>query len=187
MKKTELMITKWDKKTKSYTDDAFILENHPQINDFLNKSSIGVFFKKVGIIKSSYHSCGYTIVYNNDYKGTEGVLYVIVVQNYVIKIGQSSVTLQSRFNSYSAGIDVNRTSGTASTTNYVVSKFLRDVLKQGLEVEIYAYELPTTNIEIKYGNETLIFPASSSKFYEARMIKEYQSIYKNKPILSLNT
>lgn len=187
MKKTELALTKWDKKTKSYTDDTFILENLPQIIDFQEKSLIGDSLKKVGIIKSSYHSCGYTIIFNNEYKGTEGVVYVIAVENYIIKIGQSSVTLQSRFNSYSAGIDVNRTSGTASTTNYVVSKFLRDVLKLGLEVEIYAFELPITNMEIKYGNETLIFPASSSKFYEARMIKEYQSIYKNKPILSPNT
>jgi hypothetical protein len=76
------------------------------------------------------------IVNCNDKVTKEGLVYVMVVGNYIFKIGHTITSIKDRIQSYNCGKTEYRISGTNSTTNYFVLQSLLNINKK---VEVYAF------------------------------------------------
>ena len=118
-----------------------------------------------------------TEVHDEDMMKQKGLVYAMVVDGRIFKIGQSINTLKSRLGSYNAGKMGNRFKGTCSTANFFI---LQSLLNLGKQVEIYAFFPPVKQWELfgKTGQEA--FP--SAKVAERILLARYEEKYGAKPI-----
>lgn len=121
------------------------------------------------------------------WKKTKGWAYALVVNDRILKLGMTEVTLSSRFSSYQAGTKNNREKGTCSVTNYYCSEAIRECLSKNCIVSIHAYEVPTTTSVIKVlGKETTVHN-KTAYVYEHAFLREHQEIHGKIPPLCNNT
>lgn len=103
-------------------------------------------------------------------------LYIIVVNNRIVKIGGTRSGIKDRFGSYLCGhhIAERKKSGKASETNKYVYNTLYFYLDLGCEVKLYGYELPVEEItRIVFGKETKI-RVQTYHSYESVLIDEFK-------------
>lgn len=116
-------------------------------------------------------------------------LYLITINNRIVKIGGTRKGLRARFGSYLCGyhIEKNRKSGKASETNKYVYNTLCSYLKKGYKVKYYGYKLPTEketrNI---FGEETEIHPQYFHA-YESKLLDKFKKKYNYLPFLNQNS
>ena len=114
-----------------------------------------------------------------DLVNRKGIVYVLVVNGKIFKIGQSINSIKKRIQSYNCGKKKYRKDrGTNSTTNYFV---LQSLLNIGYDVEVYGFfpEQPKFKIFGKEYQES----RSPSKVAENIIIKELiRDNNGNKPI-----
>ncbi|MCL4374214.1 MAG: GIY-YIG nuclease family protein [Candidatus Marsarchaeota archaeon] len=93
------------------------------------------------------------------------LVYALVINGRIIKIGSSTTSFKDRVSSYNCGKKAYRQNGTCSTTNYVV---LQSILNINKNVDVYAFfpEKYTLNI---WGEREEI---SLSKKYEKAILTE---------------
>jgi len=120
-------------------------------------------------------------------KDTEGVVYLITVDDDVVKIGGSGQTLPQRWASYQAGTKQAREKGTCSVTNYDVSQYLLKKLDEQSEVALYAYNPePVTATVNLFNQQTKYIKTQVWKEYEKFLLDEYEKLNLTFPILSKN-
>lgn len=103
-------------------------------------------------------------------------IYIIVVNNRIVKIGGTRSGIKDRFGSYLCGhhIAERKKSGKASETNKYVYNTLYFYLDLGCEVKLYGYELPVEEItRIVFGKETKI-RVQTYHSYESVLIDEFK-------------
>ena len=110
---------------------------------------------------------------------TRGVVYLIVVDGILFKIGQTSNTMAERVKSYNCGKMAYRDSGTCSTSNFFL---LQNMLSIGetAECAIYLWEAPNTEYSTMLGGTQYGY-ADAAKATEKELILDVKDTYGEMP------
>ena len=103
-------------------------------------------------------------------------LYIIVINDRIVKIGGTRSGIKDRFGSYLCGHHITERgkSGKASETNKYVYNTLHFYLELGCNVKLYGYELPVEEIiRNVFGKETKI-RVQTYHSYESVLIDEFK-------------
>ena len=106
-----------------------------------------------------------------------GVVYVLVVNQRILKIGQSTTTITKRLRSYNTGTQSLRIRGSAGGANFFI---LQSLLNFNTDAQVYVL-LPrhrTWNILGNKGTEA--FP--SAKIWERVLLEKFKAKYEKLPI-----
>lgn len=115
-------------------------------------------------------------------------LYLLVINNMIVKIGGTRTGLKGRISSYLCGhhIEERGKSGDCSKTNGFIYNTFEFYLSLGCKIQMYGYELPKTEITIEiFGRETKII-AQTFHAYESTFLEDYRKNYNEYPILCDN-
>ena len=182
-----ILFENWDSKKNGYVTQSVDLTHEPTIQDFIKKANLQKYLFKVATIKSNTDKkCEYSVLIDSSYKKHIQWAYILVVGGKIIKCGDSTMTLQGRWTSYSAGTKENRDRGTCSTTNYFISEIIRQSLKNGLSVELYAYPIPNIIQPIDVFGVTKNALCDFVTYYESELLQRFSDIYNKKPIVGKN-
>ena len=138
------------------------------------------------IVKDDNVASGYRVnPINKELCSTKGVIYLIIENDEVIKIGGSGQTLLERWTSYCAGTQKARDKGTCSVTNYEVSEHIRN--SNGTNLCLFAYTPEPVNVSVDlFGKDTQIIKAEVWKNYEKFLLDEFCATHGEMPLLSKN-
>ena len=114
---------------------------------------------------------------SNSRKNEKGIVYVFVIEDRILKIGQTITNINQRIQSYNCGKTRYRISGTNSTTNYFI---LQSLLSLDKIVKVYAYF--TRKHKYKIFGEKGIDSFPSAKIIEKKIIKDFKEKYNKLPI-----
>ena len=103
-----------------------------------------------------------------DYNTRQELIYLMVIDGKVAKVGGTYTGLRQRIASYSAGTRGNRKRGTCSTTNYHISENQFTSLSNGRVVEWYMY--PIAPIEVEFD-----VPWTGVENYNVKTYMKYES------------
>ncbi len=106
-----------------------------------------------------------------------GLVYVMVINNKIFKIGHTITSIKKRIQSYNCGKVEYRIAGTNGTTNYFI---LQSLLKINKKVQVYAFFPKHPKYEIfgeKYQDS---YPAA--KTAEKKIIQDFMEQHNKKPI-----
>ena len=79
-------------------------------------------------------------------------IYCITYNGHIVKIGMTITSLEARYGSYLCGYRTNMTTGSCSTTNFVVNEVNYAALLSDVKVEIHAIRLDKVKSEVtKFG------------------------------------
>lgn len=115
-------------------------------------------------------------------------LYLLVINDRIVKIGGTRTGLKGRVASYLCGhhIEERGKSGDCSKTNGFIYNTFAFYLNLGCKIQMYGYELPKSEITIEiFGKETKII-AQTYHAYESTFMEDYKKNYNEYPILSDN-
>lgn len=115
-------------------------------------------------------------------------LYLLIINDRIVKIGGTRTGLKGRISSYLCGhhIEERGKSGDCSKTNGFIYNTFEFYLQLGCKIQMYGYELPKTEISIEiFGKETKI-TAQTYHAYESTFLEDYKKNYNEYPILSDN-
>jgi hypothetical protein len=106
-----------------------------------------MYFQKIAELEPDLdkETINLTNIINNDYLTKKGLVYIFVIDGYIVKIGSTTTSIKERIKSYNCGKENYRKNGTCSTTNYFI---LQSFLKIGKKIEIFAYYPETFEINI---------------------------------------
>ena len=107
----------------------------------------------------------------------EGLVYVFVIEEKILKIGQTITNIKGRIQSYNCGKTEYRIAGTNSTTNYFI---LQSILKINKKVKVYAFfpDMPKFSI---FGKEyQSSYPPA--KVAENKILEDFIKKHKKKPV-----
>ena len=125
---------------------------------------------------------------NNDFNKKNEWLYLLVINDRIVKIGGTRTGLKGRVSSYLCGhhVEERGKSGDCSKTNGFIYNTFEFYLKLGCKIQMFGYELPKTEITIEiFGKETKI-TAQTYHVYESTFLEDYKKKYNEYPILSDN-
>ncbi len=117
-------------------------------------------------------------VLDDRYNTLQDLVYALVIEGKLLKIGKSITTMKKRVQSYHCGKQSYRekANATNSATNWFV---LQSVLSINKPVMVYAlYDIPRTESAFRGWN----FHNRISKEIESKIIEAYLKKYKTKPI-----
>ena len=129
---------------------------------------------------------GYDINPSIDWRKHNGWVYVIAVDEKVVKIGMSETTLSSRFSSYQAGTLKARIKGTCSVTNFYCSEFIRQCHRDGKKIKLYAYPVPVHTTIIDVLGEQVEVQQKLSYIFEKKLMERYEKLTGTRPLLCRN-
>jgi hypothetical protein len=115
-------------------------------------------------------------------------LYLLVINNMIVKIGGTRTGLKGRVASYLCGhhVEERGKSGDCSKTNGFIYNTFEFYLSLGCKIQMYGYELPKTEFTIEiFGKETKI-TAQTFHAYESTFLEDYRKNYNTYPILCDN-
>lgn len=101
-------------------------------------------------------------------------LYLLVINDRIVKIGGTRIGLKGRVASYLCGhhIKEREKSGDCSKTNAFIYNTFVFYLNLGCKIKMFGYELPKTEIVMEiFGKETKII-AQTYHAYESRFLEE---------------
>jgi hypothetical protein len=125
---------------------------------------------------------------NKEFNKKTEWLYLLLINGRIVKIGGTRTGLKGRVDSYLCGhhIEERGKSGDCSKTNGFIYNTFEFYLQLGCKIEMYAYELPKTQITIEiFGKETII-NAQTYHAYESSFLDDYKKTYNKYPELSDN-
>jgi hypothetical protein len=128
------------------------------------------------------------VISNELYNKKTEWLYLLTINNKIVKIGGTRTGLKGRTHSYLCGhhIEERGKSGDCSKTNGFIYNTFVFYLNQGYKIQMYGYELPKTEMTIKiFDNETKI-TAQTYHAYETTFLEDYKKNYNEYPILNDN-
>lgn len=115
-------------------------------------------------------------------------LYLLVINDRIVKIGGTRTGIKNRVSSYLCGhyIQERGKSGDCSKTNGFIYNTFEFYLNLGCKIQMFGYELPRTEVSIEiFGVETKIV-AQTYHAYESSFMEDYKKNYREYPILSDN-
>lgn len=122
-----------------YNPVVWDLTNQLRIHDFLNKNPDFNFELAGKVVEDKHKTCGFKIEVFEKWKNKKFILYLLVINNKIVKGGKSKNPLPQR--TYGAGTEKNWTEkGSPSETNYVYSQIFRQCIKDNISVEFYALQ-----------------------------------------------
>ena len=166
----------------------FNFDTEPSYNDFVSKESgLGDFIHAAKIVTNE-GAAGYGYESKHkDWNTHNGWAYILTVADKVAKIGMTEVTLDSRFSSYKAGTLKAREKGTCSVTNFYCSEVIRQALKAGHQVNIYAMKAPEAVTTLDVLGEQMDVRSKVAYMYEAKLLERFENKYDSKPLLCRNS
>ncbi len=160
----------------------------PLYDDFVSCESGLDGFDHVAKIVSNDSASGYGYESRHeDWSSHNGWAYILTVANKIAKIGMTEVTLSSRFSSYKAGTLEARNRGTCSVTNFYCSELIRQALKAGHEINVYAMKTPNIQSTLDVFGEQVDVRSKVAYMYEARLLERFENKYSSKPLLCRNS
>ena len=115
-------------------------------------------------------------------------LYIIVINDRIVKIGGTRDGISGRFGSYLCGHHIleRGKSGKASETNKYVYNTLYFYLELGCRVKLYGYELPVEEITRNVFGKEVKIRVQTYHSYESVLIDEFRKLYGFIPFLCDN-
>jgi hypothetical protein len=103
-------------------------------------------------------------------------LYLIVINDMIVKIGGTRTGLKGRVASYLCGhhIEERGKSGNCSKTNAFIYNTLVFYLNLGCKIQMYGYELPKTEITIEIFGKKIKIAAQTYHAYESTFLEDYK-------------
>ena len=132
-------------------------------------------FQKIGEVVFGLNTRGNEkMIFSPLCEDRRALVYAIVVDGYIQKIGKTATTFKDRTQSYDCGKDSYRKNGTCSTTNWFVRTTLKNFFDRGHKIEIYAYHMKPTKVEYGFGEfrEDFSDPKELEKTILAKMKKQ---------------
>jgi len=145
-------------------------------------------FKKVGYCIITEDKNGKEVMKSilSEKKKKQEWIYIITVDNFILKAGGTADGIGGRFGSYRAGTIKNRENGTCSVTNYIVQQSILNMIRLGHKVEIYGYKVPSVTVNLDVFGLTKEIKTSIFKQYEETIFNILEQKFGSRPILSLN-
>ena len=124
---------------------------------------------------------------NHMFNNHNGIIYAIVFDGKIVKLGMSSTTLKERLNSYNCGTRAARAKGTCSTTNFHIIESIYGAILRGIKVEIYSYHITSPTVTINMWNDEVpVKMTAVAKEFEKTLLQKYKEITGTYPWLSFN-
>jgi hypothetical protein len=150
------------------------LKNEVIYNDFEYKK---YFFHLCDLIPNKKNEKLEIKIIDNKNYNKEGLVYILVIDDFIFKIGHTITSISKRIQSYNCGKTEYRIAGTNSTTNYFVLQSLLNINKI---INVYAFfpEQPKYELFGKKFQDS--FPVS--KRAENEILNDFEKRYNRKPI-----
>lgn len=116
-------------------------------------------------------------------------IYILTINNRIVKIGGTRDSLQQRTGSYLCGhhTEDRGRSGKCSVTNAYLYNTLEHVIRNGSQVKMYGYRIPSVQVTVDiWGTQTNV-EAQVYNAFESKAISEYSRITGHNPQLSDNS
>ena len=115
-------------------------------------------------------------------------LYLLIINDRIVKIGGTRVGIRDRTGSYLCGHHIleRGKSGSCSNTNGFIYNTLHFYLNLGHKIQMYGYELPKTTINIKICEIETEIKTQTYHAYESIFLKDYKKTYNGYPIFNDN-
>ena len=121
------------------------------------------------------------------YKSYRELIYAIVIDGKIVKIGGTYVGMKGRHGSYNCGTRKARNKGTCSVTNFNITETQYTAIREGKKVEWYVFDVPLAEatINLPWGDE-IKYNAKTFYKYESSLCAKYQQLTGHFPPLSDN-
>lgn len=120
------------------------------------------------------------------YKDYYELVYLMVVNDKVAKIGGTYTGMRNRLASYSAGSLKNRNRGTCSTTNFKITQVQYAAIRNGKRVEWYVHDIPSLSVRLNVWGDSIEYNPKTYYKYESILCKRYEELMGHYPLLSTN-
>jgi hypothetical protein len=186
------LVKKWIKlipQDKTITFDEYNRKDlFIPIADVVLDSEVFNFGKKQGNKKRNTLIQFIPNISNEEFSVKTEWLYLLLINNRIVKIGGTRTGIKGRISSYLCGhhIEERGKSGDCSKTNGFIYNTFEFYLSLGCNIKMYGYKLPKTEFTIEiFGKETKI-TAQTYHAYESTFLEDYKKKYNDYPILSDN-
>ena len=115
-------------------------------------------------------------------------IYIFTIDDKIVKIGGSRVSLFNRTQSYLCGhhtIDRGN-SGSCSNTNAFIYNTFIHYLQLKYEIQMYGFKLPKIFVDIEILNKKIKIPVQTFHSYESIYLNSFRKKYKKFPYLNYN-
>ena len=111
------------------------------------------------------------------YDSYRELIYAIVIDGKIVKIGGTYVGMKGRHGSYNCGTRKARAKGTCSVTNFDITEYQFTALRQGKTVEWYVFDVPLAEatINLPWGEE-ITYNAKTYMKYESSLCHKYAEL-----------
>ena len=117
------------------------------------------------------------------YTSYRELIYAIVINGKIIKIGGTYVGLKGRHSSYNCGTRKARAKGTCSLTNFDITEYQYAAIRDGKRVEWYVFDVPLAEatVNLPWGEE-ITYNAKTYMKYESSLCHKYAELNGSVPI-----
>ena len=117
------------------------------------------------------------------YSSYRELIYFIVINGKIIKIGGTYVGLKGRHSSYNCGTRKARAKGTCSLTNFDITEYQYAAIRDGKRVEWYVFDVPLAEatVNLPWGEE-ITYNAKTYMKYESSLCHKYAELNGSVPI-----
>ena len=111
------------------------------------------------------------------YESYRELIYAIVIDGKIVKIGGTYTGMKKRHGSYNCGTRKARAKGTCSVTNFDITEYQFTALRQGKTVEWYVFDVPLAEatINLPWGEE-ITYNAKTYMKYESSLTHKYAAL-----------
>ena len=111
------------------------------------------------------------------YESYRELIYAIVIDGKIVKIGGTYTGMKKRHGSYNCGTRKARAKGTCSVTNFDITEYQFTALRQGKTVEWYVFDVPLAEatINLPWGEE-ITYNAKTYMKYESSLSHKYAEL-----------
>jgi len=119
------------------------------------------------------------------YDSYRELIYAIVIDGKIVKIGGTYTGMKKRHGSYNCGTRKARAKGTCSVTNFDITEYQFTALVQGKTVEWYVFDVPLaeTTVNLPWGDE-ISYNAKTYLKYESSLTHKYAELRGSVPPLN---
>jgi hypothetical protein len=115
------------------------------------------------------------------------LIYILVIDGKVAKIGGTYVGMGGRHQSYNCGTRKARAKGTCSVTNFNVTEAQYAAIRDGKSVEWYVFDVPLAEAIVSPPwCEEVSYNAKTYYKYESSLCEKYKQLTGHFPLLSSN-
>ena len=112
-----------------------------------------------------------------EYKSYRELIYALVIDGKIVKIGGTYTGMKKRHSSYNCGTRKARAKGTCSVTNFDITEYQFSALRQGKTVEWYVFDVPLAEatVNLPWGKK-ITYNAKTYLKYEQTLCEKYAEL-----------